>query len=194
MVGILGNGVSVMERPVLNMRDERKKSIIENTPAIFQIDSNAEASGAAPWYEVDSKSEVGRWCALIIQISRSHGVDPRLTMAIMYMETTHGYYEKAYPDFLENIIPLRKSVLPMNIHYRYWRQLGVTKDKLDCPHYNIEFGVIILKRIQERVENPTIAKIASIYNFIGAEKVTNYGARVAKIYLSQPWIEKGCSV
>ena len=64
---------------------------------------------------------------------------------------------------------------------------------VNCPYYNINFGVILLSRIQARIKNPTIAKIASIYNFLGAEKVNNYGARVAKIYFEQPWVEKGCA-
>jgi hypothetical protein len=181
-----------MKVPTLVHRDARKESIINNTPAIFPIASNEKANGSAPWYEVDSQSDVGRWCSLIIQISNKHGVESRLTMAIMYMETTHGYYEKFYPDALEEVFPMRKSVLPMNIHYRYWRKLGVTKENLNCPHCNIEFGVILLKRIRDRIEVPSVAKVASIYNFLGAEKVTDYGARVAKLYLTQPWKSVGC--
>lgn len=64
-----------MNTSILNMRDDRKKSIVQNTPVIFEIASNENANGSAPWFEADS----------------------RLTMAIMY--TTHGYYERLYPDF-----------------------------------------------------------------------------------------------
>lgn len=81
----------------------------------------------------------------------------------------------------------------MNIHYKYWRKFGFKKESLICPHCNIEFGMIILKRIQERINNPTITKIASIYNYIGAEKVTDYGERVSNVYLTQPWRLKGCT-
>jgi len=87
---------------------------------------------------------------------------------------------------------MRKSVLPMNINYRYWKSLGVTKEKLACPFYNIEFGVILIKRISDRIAEPTIKKVATIYNFVGAEKVNDYGARVYKLYLSQPWAKNGC--
>lgn len=104
-------------------------------------------------------------------------------MAIMYMETTHGWYDKLYPDFLEKQFPMRKSILPMNIYYSYWRDLGVTKELLNCPFYNIDFDMILLSRIKK----PSIEKIATIYNFLGAEKVNNYGARVNKIYYQQPW-------
>lgn len=181
-----------MERPVLNDRDSRKDSIVNDTPAIFEIEENSSANGSAPWYEAGSQSEVAKWCGIIIQVSQKHKVDPRLVMAIMYMETTHGYYEKIYPNFLESAYPMRKSVLPMNINYRYWKSLGVTKEKLACPFYNIEFGVILIKRISDRIAEPTIKKVATIYNFVGAEKVNDYGARVYKLYLSQPWAKNGC--
>lgn len=181
-----------MNKPVVNDSQLRKKSIVENTPALFEIEDNPGAVDTAPFVEMTSQSEVSKWCGLIFQASSKHGVDPRLTMAIMYMETTHGWYDKLYPDFLEAIYPARKSILPMNIHYRYWKKMGVTKENLNCPFYNIEFGVVLLARIQSRIEKPTIKKIATIYNFLGAEKVTDYGARVAKVYLTQPWAKEGC--
>ncbi|WP_166267240.1 hypothetical protein [Marinobacter caseinilyticus] len=86
----------------------------------------------------------------------------------MYMETTHGWYDKFYP--------YRKTILPMNLHYKYWRELGVTKENLECPFYNIEFGIILLARITARVKDPTSRKVATIYHFLGTEKVNEYGA------------------
>ena len=57
--------------------------------------------GTESLVELDSQSEVVRWCGSIIQSAKKHGVDPRLAMTIMYVETTHGWYDKFYPDFLE---------------------------------------------------------------------------------------------
>lgn len=179
--------------PIVNTEADRKKSIIENTPAIFEINDNPSAVASEPLIELDSQSEVAKWCGLIIQSAQKHKVDSRLAMAIMYMETTHGWYDKVYPDFLERRFPMRQSILPMNIYYSYWKKLGITRELLNCPYYNIDFGIILLSRIQVRIKNPSIAKIASIYNYLGAEKVNNYGARVAKIYFTQPWVSKGCT-
>jgi len=39
-----------------------------------------------------------------------------------------------------------------------------------------------LKRIQDRMKDPKIAKISSIYNFTGSKVISDYGARVAMIY------------
>lgn len=176
-----------MKLEIVNNEEKRKRSIIDDSPAIFEIKSNPDAVGIAPTIEISSQSQVKIWSGLIVKLAKKHDVDSRLVMAIMYMETTHGWYDKLYPDWLEERFPMRRSVLPMNIHYRYWRKLGVTKELVKCPHYNIEFGVILLSRIKKRIKEPTIAKIASIYNFVGAEKVTDYGARVARIYKIQPW-------
>jgi len=173
--------------PVINTESERKKSIIENTPAIFEIMNNPHAISTEPLIELDSQSEVVKWYGLIIQIANKHKIDSQLAMAIMYMETTHGWYDKLYPDFLEKRFPMRKSILPMNIYYSYWRDLGVTKELLNCPFYNIDFGMILLSRIKARIKKPSIEKIATIYNFLGAEKVNDYGSRVNKIYYQQPW-------
>jgi soluble lytic murein transglycosylase-like protein len=66
----------------------------------------------------------------------------------------------------------------MNIHYSYWKKLGVTPEQLAVPAYNIEYGVIILSRIRDRVQNPTIAKIATLYNNLASDKVSDYGKSV----------------
>jgi hypothetical protein len=88
---------------------------------------------------------------------------------------------------------MRRSILPMNIHYRYWREIGITKELMNCPYYNVEFGVILLSRIQARIKNPAVAKIASSYNIVGAENVSDDGARVERLYFDQPWFNKGCA-
>jgi hypothetical protein len=100
------------------------------------------------------------------------------------METTHGWYDA--------VNPFRRTILPMNINYSYWRKLGVTPEKLNVARYNIEFGVILLSRIRDRIKEPTIAKIATLSNSLAAEKVSDYGARVASLYWEKPWIKERC--
>ena len=174
----------VADVPVLRKAKDRKESIINNTPAIFPIEPNPKAVGKKPIHELESQSDVDKWCGLIIQISREYEIDSELIKAIMYMETTHGWYDAV------NLF--RRTILPMNIHYAYWRKLGVTPAKLNVAHYNIEFGVILLSRIRDRIEDPTIAKIATLYNSLAAEKVSDYGARVASLYWEKPWTKEGC--
>ena len=48
-------------------------------------------------------------------------------------------------------------------------------------------GALILSRIIDRVPNPTIEKVASIYNYTGKEKVSDYGLHVIRIYEDRLW-------
>lgn len=55
--------VDVLSSPtvtIINNESDRKKSIIENTPAIFEIVENQNAVGTEPLVELDSQSEVVR--------------------------------------------------------------------------------------------------------------------------------------
>ncbi len=174
----------VKDIPVLSDSKARKKSIIDDTPALFNIEENSSALGSEPLIELEVASQVSKWCGLIQSLAIKHKVDPNLAKAIMYMETTHGWYDKFYP--------FRKTILPMNVHYQYWRDLGATEENLNCPFNNIEIGVILLARISARIKSPTPRKVATIYNFLGAEKVNKYGARVGKLMKEKPWVKQGC--
>ncbi|WLQ16019.1 hypothetical protein O5O45_08840 [Hahella aquimaris] len=70
----------------------------------------------------------------------------------------------------------------MNIRYKYWKEIVIDEKTMENPSKNIDVGALLLKRIQDRVTDPTVAKIASIYNVLGREIVNQYGARVATIY------------
>ena len=75
----------------------------------------------------------------------------------------------------------------MNINQEIWSGLGLTDENIYNPEVNVRAGVILIKRIADRIENPTPAKIASIYNSTGRENVNEYGAYVGKIYNEKPW-------
>ncbi len=77
----------------------------------------------------------------------------------------------------------------MNVYVSYWEKLGYTREQLLNPEINIDAGCLILSRIWKRVKNPTISKVASVYQILGATQVTDYGARVQKIYDLTLWNE-----
>ncbi|OGQ07434.1 MAG: hypothetical protein A3G32_00690 [Deltaproteobacteria bacterium RIFCSPLOWO2_12_FULL_40_28] len=168
--------------PVLNMEADRKKSILENTPAIFEVAENPKADGSKPWFENHKQSQVAKYDDLIVKEAKAQNVDPDLVRAIMYMETTHGYYDKIYP--------FRDSILPMNINSEAWKNLGYSKQDLENPEINIHAGVMLIKRISERIKEPTVEKIATHYNALAKDKVTDYGARVGNIYHEKLWLQK----
>lgn len=174
--------------PIINDSNGRRLSIIRNTPAIFEISENIRANGNIPFIEKQSSQEVTKWCEASYDIASKSNVDIDLVRAIIYMETTHGYYDHLYDSlpFL-NGIHKQKSIRPMNINFSYWKGLGITEESMSDPIKNIEIGVLLLSRIIKRVQNPTVAKVATLYNFIGAETVNDYGARVTQIYQQKPW-------
>lgn len=166
------------------MAADRWESIVTDTPAIFEIAGNPSASGSEPWYEFDIFDEVEGNEQVYDAVGREVGIDPRLLKSIAYLETTHGYYDRIHPR--------NTSFRPMNINYDYWKpladELGFSRDEVtNHPYPNAYLAATLLKRIHARVVPPTIEKVASIYNALGAEHVNDYGARVKAIYDSQPW-------
>ena len=149
----------------------------------FSVAGNPSASGAAPWYELPSKSQVGLYDYGIESLASETGVDANLIRSVMYVETTHGYYDA----------PLRwaginRTILPMNVHADYWSGLGFDRTELQTPYYNIKAGALILRGIQANLgPGASIAQIGTLYNNLYAPAVTNYGARVAEVYRTQPW-------
>ena len=165
--------------PITQHSEERKRSIELDSNAIFFVKDSLIADNSEVFYETCSQTTVKQYDHIIKVKSFMHDLDADLIRSIMFMETSHGWYDR--------INPLRKTILPMNIHYEYWKKLGFSKDQLLNPKINIHAGALILKRIQNRLNDPKISKIASVYNFIGKESVSDYGARVAKIYNERAW-------
>ena len=122
----------------------------------------------------------------------------------MYMEMSQGSY--GYP---EDRLNRSKTILPMNINPYIWGSLvnegkpfpvpetvfghggGYVRDEgrkaFDDPRTNIRAAAVLLKRIQGHLQNPTIRNIATLYNSLSQERVTNYGAQVEQIYRNQEW-------
>ena len=119
-------------------------------------------------------------------MAKEKGVDPNVVKAIMYMETTHGYYDAILELFNKN-----KSILPMNINVDYWGSTFGSREELKNPEKNIEAGVEIVDRIKKLLPaNASVEEIATLYNNINAKKVSEYGARVKAIYDEKPWVVK----
>lgn len=168
--------------PVLFRWQDRKKSIVENTPSRIVVNENPQADGSEPWYELSYFNEVPEYDALIDRKATEYGVDPNLIKAIVYMETTHGFYDRILEPFGGN-----DSLRPMNIRSSYWKDLGYNRADLEDPERNIEAGVILLKRIQDRMPGADVEKIATSYQNLAADQVTDYGARVKEIYRQKLW-------
>jgi len=174
--------VSSDKMPSLTDNRERRDAIVNNTPATFPIAENPDADGDKPWFEWPAMSEVGEYQDLIEKEAEEAGVDPDLVKAIVYMETTHGYYDR-----IKDAVSEPGSLRPMNVNVEYWEGMGVSREQLKNPELNIRTGIKIVKGISERLKHGDIRKIATLYNNLAVEKVTDYGARVERLYRERPW-------
>jgi len=171
-----------LKEKVLKTGSERRKAIVNMQEGVIDIDSNFDASGDAPFYERPDLSWVPAHSPIIDSAAKDYGVDPDLVKAIMWVETTHGYY-----DIVKAASDSEKSVLPMNVHSEYWKGLGKTREQLKDMRTNVRLGVCILSEIVNRLKYSSADKIATLYNNLSADKVSDYGARVSKVYQEKPW-------
>lgn len=102
----------------------------------------------------------------------------------MYVENAHG---KICGDVAE-ALGLADTILPMNISMETWSGLGAKPEEFFDPEINIRIGVTLVRRIRDRIAEPTPEKIASIWIFTGRELVNDYGARVQDVYERQVWM------
>lgn len=183
--------------PLSNRASERKKALLGKGQADFELMPDDKPISDAPIYALDYYSEVKDNDQIIIEEAQQAKVNPDLIRAIIYVETTQGYYDRiaevhdwASKSLRLNLKKWHDSIRPMNIRAEYWRDLGYTKDKLKDPRLNIRAGIDLVKRIESKVSDASIEKIATLYNDLDARRINDYGARVARIMKEKPWLEK----
>ena len=141
---------------------------------------------------------VSKFPAEIAAAAKATGVDANLIRAIMCMETTHGYYDVVIDnpvvDWIDDInikhkSIKNKSILPMNMNVDFWGDAFGSRADMHDPMKNIMAGANLLKRIKACMSSSAdIARIAAVYNNLGAQKISDHGARVKCIYHKKSWI------
>ena len=170
--------------PTISGERERRQNIMEYMPGNFEIADNPEAkSYAYTWRALPEYQEVTQHEALYDQAAARYGLNPDLLKAIAWMESTHGWYDRFKPGE-------PKSIRPMNVYAKIWSGLGLTQASIHDPRINIEAAAYIIANIQSRIENPTVEKVATLYNKLRETQVSNYGATVAEYYRDRPWIPR----
>ncbi len=160
--------------------EARKLAILGKGKANFTLLPNPDANSNAPLYTLHFYNEVNRNDAVIKEQTKGKNVDPDLVRSIIYLETTQGYYDRM-------ALGNETSIRPMNIKAAYWEGLGYNEKELRNPEINIEAGVKLLSGIENNMPDKTIKEIGTIYNNLGATKVSDYGVRLEKIYQEKPW-------
>ncbi len=171
--------------PVSNMEADRIQAILDDAPALFEIADNPNADDGPK----DNESVEGGLLAVLRHtetIEREaalQGVDPELVKAIVYMENAHNSTRQRVADLLH----WSTSVLPMNIQPKTWAGLSDGPIDFHDPEMNVRAGVTFIRRIVERLDDPTPARVASIWNFTGRELVSDFGARTQAVYDNPEW-------
>jgi len=161
----------------------RRRDILNGGGGNFIVTDNPKANDEASFIEWPKESRVHLYGKEIDRAAKETGIDADLIRAIMFMETTHGYYDGAL-----DMIGKNKSILPMNINVDYWGDFFGTREQLHDPYLNILAGARMLQAIENNMPPDTsIAKIATIYQNHRARSVSDYGARVSRIYRERLW-------
>jgi peptidoglycan hydrolase-like protein with peptidoglycan-binding domain len=171
--------------PLSSTKADRKSAILGNGKADFRLKPDLHPNDKKPFYAMHMFSEVNENDNIIIREARLARIDPDLVRAIIYVETTQGYYDRGYELFNRN-----QTLRPMNIHAEFWKNLEYTRKQLETPRDNIKAGVELLKRIKQHAPHANNAEIATLYNDLGAKRVSDYGARVQKVFVEKPWLDQ----
>ena len=141
-------------------------------------------SRAASWWSlvVPAQEALRKYDKLIEAAAARYNLDPDMIRTVVWHENSHGYYDAFVPN---------DSIRPMNVKLSYWKELGLTRESLSYPRMNIEVGAYLLYQVIRRLEDPTPAKIFTLYNNLSADKVNDagkdYGMTAAYYYRTKPW-------
>ena len=182
-------GAGPIRVPVLKNEEERLLSNINDTPAIFYIEDNPNANGGYRIHEFSwlGKDAVEEHNDTIEKMATKHDVDPDIVRAVMWAENARGHW--GIGNKLADAFRVSDTPMPMNMNKETGAKLlGVEVEDLYTPEVNIEAGTIMLKRIIDRVEDPTdISKIGSVWNFTGRELTNDFGEYIERLYTEKPW-------
>jgi hypothetical protein len=179
-------------RPVINDPAERERSILDNTPALFEIKRNPKSLQSLDTtyhlWNIDEfgQSSVQKFDDKILKHAQKYNLDPDLTRAVMYAENARGH--KLGANMIADRARLSGSAMPMNIQKERWAKLlGKEPEDMYNPDNNIESSTLLLGRIRDRIHQPTPEKIGSIWNYMGKEETTEFGEYIGQIYREKPW-------
>lgn len=103
----------------------------------------------------------------------------------MYTENATGHWLGA--NYVKDFLGVSKSQAPMNIRGSLWNGIdGKIFDTRNADQ-NIELGTLVLKKISQAIDSPSVAKIGTLWNATAKDKVSDFGARVEYNYRNRCW-------
>jgi hypothetical protein len=182
--------IDIRKIPVVNIAKDRIASVIDNTPAIFDIKVDHTVSVDSKFYEdiETAKQALELYDLHIITSAHKHNIDPDLIRSIMWAENVRG--SQIGLGYTLDRLKASKTILPMNIYKNLWYSIIPNgKKNLYNAEHNIEAGTIIIKRLQSRIVNSTPEKIGALWNSMAFEKTNEYAIYIGHVYKEKPWKE-----
>jgi hypothetical protein len=182
---------SIFPLPQLTTGQERTDAILNHTNGVIVFDSSSIYPGhvenAYPIWGASGlgySAVKGNQEAITLYANANH-IDPNLLAAVVYMENAHGYYDLGLFGATEG---------PGNINLSMWSGLlGLTpQDFRGNPSLNISLAARILAEIKGRLIDPTPEAIATLYNSMKRDMVSDYGLSVARLMKEHPWTAMRC--
>lgn len=170
---------------VIQKEVDRMVSILTDSPALFVVADSSAQANPTPKHYLEYFEQVTKHADRINEAAARHNADPDLVRAIIWMESTRGYY-----DGVTGLVLKPKTILPMNVYADYWTGFRVTREGLQNPAINIDTGTKILARLQARTSDNSIAKTATLYGDLAAQKESEYGKTVEYYYNTKPWLNR----
>jgi hypothetical protein len=167
--------------------DERIEKLTNGQNLFLDVENNSNANQNMPVYTSfpEGYNYVNKYNDIIEKYAQKYNVDADIVKAIMYNEAATGH--KVVLNDLADRYNLSGSQMPMNIRGDTWGDFNGLHYDTYNPEQNIELGVQVIKKLQNSIHNPTIEKVATLYNSTGAMQVNDYGARTKTIYEEKPW-------
>lgn len=166
---------------------ERRKALKEGMDIRLEVQDNPNTrreivAYEKPWLGIDM---VEKHESTINTLSKKHGVDPDLVKAVMYIENATGH-KYGLNDTVDKM-GMSGSQMPMNINGKLWSNFEGKNFNTKDPVQNIELSTLLLKRLEETIEDPTPEKIGTLWNGTSKDKVSDVGARIGRAYEDKPW-------
>jgi hypothetical protein len=181
-----------VEKPVSRKESfEREESILNDTPAQYEVERDPKNIKWDLWDEVRTfgskgKEAIKKYDSLILKNAEKHNLDPDLIRAVMYAEHSRGH-KGGFNDFADKV-HMSDSIMPMNIQNERWAKIiGKKPEDMYNPDLNIEAATILLKRIRDRIKKPTPEKIGTLWNGLSMKKTTEFGEYIGGLYHEKPW-------
>lgn len=191
---VLKPSFDLKKAPIFKDEESRQEVLLKNLPAKFNIKDKPDLKNKKVKERIANTIKNDKIAAKTVKehnlaierLSNKHGVDPDIIRSIMWTENSRGDYFSV--NRLADKIGVSKSQTPLNINGDLWSPLiGKKSGALNNSEENIEAGVILVKRIGDRIEEPTAAKIGSIWNYAGRELTSDFGVAIGEAFEQKPW-------